>query len=123
MRRGFQPALEEIIVSTRHPAFEKRSYRSAGVLRDLELHGPAGLLLDDNAARLYVSAGRHIANLQPDEVAAPELAVDCEVEEDERPHFAFNLEPYPARPDLVHFQRWLLTGQLAGGQTSRPRCS
>jgi hypothetical protein len=66
MRRGFQPALEEIIVSTRHPAFEQRRYRSAGVLRDLELHGPAGLLLDDHAACLHVSASRHIANLQPD---------------------------------------------------------
>jgi hypothetical protein len=60
-----------------------------------------------------VSACCDVANLQPDEVAAPELAVDCKIEEDEVSHIAVKFKPGPDRPDLFHFQRRLLTGQLA----------
>lgn len=50
MGRRFQPALEEIIVGPRHAAVEQGGDRSTGILRDLELNGAAGLLLDDYAA-------------------------------------------------------------------------
>jgi len=60
----------------------------------------------------------HIANLQPDEVAAPELAIDRKIENDEVSHIAVEFKPGPDRPDLLHFQSWLLTGQLAGIQSA-----
>ena len=71
-------------------------------------------------ARLHVSAGRDIANLQPEEGAAPELAVDCEVEEDEISYIALKLTPGADRPDLLHLQIWLLTRQFASRQTATP---
>jgi len=47
---------------------KKRADRTARILRDLELNGPAGLFPDDHAARLRLPARREIPGFQPDRV-------------------------------------------------------
>ena len=53
------------------------------LVRQLEPHGPAGLLLPDGRAVHGVAARRHIVDADGDHIAAAQLAVDRKVEEGE----------------------------------------
>jgi hypothetical protein len=55
--------------------------RGSGLLGDLELHRPARFLLNDGRAVTDTTADADILDLQPHEIAAPEFAVDREVEQ------------------------------------------
>ena len=57
--------------------------RGSGLLSDLELHRTAGLLLNDGRAVTHPAADADIVDQQPHEIAAPEFAVDREVEQGE----------------------------------------
>lgn len=48
--------------------------------QQLELHGPAGLLLDDDRASAYLTAADEVADLDLDDVTSAQLAVDRQVE-------------------------------------------
>src|SRR5215472_6591707 len=74
-----------------------RLNRGSGLLGDLELHRPAGLLLNDGRAVTDPAANADIVDLQPHEIAAPEFAVDREVEQGEVAGSALHLEPNPDR--------------------------
>jgi hypothetical protein len=54
-----------------------------------------------------VSARSDVLDLDCDDVAAAELAVDCQIEHGEVPSAAFNLEFCPDRPDVFWSQRRL----------------
>ena len=77
--------------------------RGSGLLGDLELHRPARLLLNDGCAVTDPTADADILDLQPHEIAAPELAVDREVEQGEVAGSALHLEPDPDRPHVLRF--------------------
>ena len=49
-------------------------------LRDLELHRALRLVLHDDGARRHLVSMTHVPNLQSDEVASAQLAVDAQVE-------------------------------------------
>jgi len=49
-----------------------------GLLADLELHRPAGLLLNHGRSIANPPACAYVVDLHPNKVAAPELAVDGE---------------------------------------------
>jgi len=51
-----------------------------GLLGELELHRPAGLLLNHGRSNTNPPAGAQIVDLRPNKVAAPKLAVDGEIE-------------------------------------------
>jgi hypothetical protein len=51
------------------------------LIGDLELHGPAGFSLHDAGPRPSSPAKRHVIDPQSDQVAAPELAVERQVEQ------------------------------------------
>lgn len=85
----------------------------SGVLRDLKLDRPLGLLLDDDRASPHPAAGGHV-------FATAQLAVDCEVEQRQVAHTFFQFEPSADRPDLLHFERWFLTSELAAGDAAGP---
>jgi hypothetical protein len=75
--------------------------RGAGLLGDLELHRPARLLLDDGRAVTDPTADADIVDLQPHKIAAPEFAVDREVEQGEIAGSALHLESDPDRPHVL----------------------
>jgi hypothetical protein len=49
---------------------------STGLLGNLELHRPASFLLNDGRTITHSPASEHVIDPQPDEIAAPELAVE-----------------------------------------------
>jgi hypothetical protein len=53
---------------------------SAGLLGNLELHRPAGLLLNDGRTISNSPTSEHVIDPQTDEIAAPQLAVDPQIE-------------------------------------------
>jgi hypothetical protein len=83
----------------------------AGLLGDLELHRPAGLFLDDSRSIANSLAGEHIIASQPNEVAAPELTVDSQIEHRKIALAALYLEANTDGPDILRLQWALLTDQ------------
>ena len=67
------------------------------------VHRVASLLLNDGRAVTDPATDVDIADLQPHEIAAPELAVDREVEQGEVAGSALHLEPDPDRPHVLRF--------------------
>ena len=58
------------------------------------------------------SSVRHVAHPQANEVAASELAVDCQVEHGEVTDFVRVLQMNTDGPDVLGFERCLLPNQL-----------
>ena len=92
---------------------------STGLLGNLELHRPAGLLLHDGRAIANPPTGEHVIDPQADEIAAPELAVDRQIEHRKIASATLHLQPYSNGPDILRLQRALLTGQAS----SAPGCT
>jgi hypothetical protein len=82
-------------------------------LGDFEQDRPARLLLDRGATFANPAAGADIIDLQSDDVAAPELAVDRKVEQREVAFAALQLKPDPNCPDIFRLERALLADQAA----------
>jgi hypothetical protein len=68
------------------------------LLGDLELDRPPGLFLDHRPTVPHPAAGAYVINLQHDEVAAVQLAIDREVEQGEVALATLKLKPDPELP-------------------------
>jgi len=66
--------------------YEPSCKRLTGRIRQLERHRSAGLLLDDRRPQPYGSTEYDIADSQPHEITAAQLAVDCEIEHSQISH-------------------------------------
>jgi len=109
----------------RYPAREQESVRLqvifrdpvadgfAGLVGDLELDRAMRLLLHDDGSGQYVITLLDIAHAKSHEVAAAELAVDCQVEEGEIPGLLGELQAEPDGPDILQAQGRLLSKQLS----------
>src|ERR1700674_5725890 len=73
--------------------------RLARLLRHFEPHGSAGLLLPDSCSIDRASTRCNILDLESDDIAAPQLAVDGEVEHRQVSGTPVNLELGTDRPD------------------------
>jgi hypothetical protein len=85
----------------------------AGLLCYFELNRPTSFLLPDDCSVQGVPVGRQVIDLDGDNIAAPQLAVDCEVEQSKVPGAALELQfgsngPYVARPKR-RFRSYQLT--------------
>ena len=65
---------------------------------------PTGFSLDYRGAVLHSVSDANVAHPEPHEVAAPQLAVDGEIEQSEVASALFKLEPDANCPDLLWFQ-------------------
>jgi hypothetical protein len=70
------------------------------------------VLHNDGACRQLI-AMTHVPELHGDQVTAPKLAVDAQVEQGQLTHSVLYLEPYSKRPDVLDLERGLLTNDLA----------
>ena len=86
---------------------------STGLLGDLELHRPASLLLNDGRAIANSPASEYVIDPQPNEIAAPELAVDRQIEHRKIASATLHLQPYSNCPDILRLQRALLADQAS----------
>ena len=96
--------------ATRHPADINRNGRptSIGTGGRLQSECPADIIGIRSRAVADPTADADIVDLQPHEIAAPEFAVDREVEQGEVAGSALHLEPDPDRPHVLRLQRALL---------------
>ena len=101
VRLSPQTAWEQISALVSVEGGEPLANSSTGLLRNLELHRPAGLLLNDGRAIANSPASKHVIDPQSDEIAAPELAVDGEIEHREIAFSTLQLKPYPDCPDIL----------------------
>src|SRR5215467_8051274 len=108
VRLRLDPAGKEVLGVPAANVGKPRLDRGSGLLGDLELHWPARFLLNDGRAVTDSTADADIVDLEPHEIAAPEFAVDREVEQGEVPGSALHLKPDPDRPHVLRLQRALL---------------
>jgi hypothetical protein len=87
--------------------------RCPALLREFELDRPAGLLLDDCRTVAQSPADAQIIDLQTDEVAPSQFAVDRQVEHCEVAPARVDLKPSPDIPDFLWFEGALLTNESA----------
>jgi hypothetical protein len=90
-----------------------RSQCNARLLSDLELDWASGFPLEDDGSGCNLPRTTDIVDAKTDQIAAPQLAVDREIEKRQTPYSSGQLEPNANRPDLPEFEWWFLTEQLA----------
>ena len=73
-------AWEGVVVETASSTFEPGEQTATGRLEELELNGAAGFLLDYDSSRANPGAADQVADLDLDDVAPAQLAVDREIE-------------------------------------------
>ena len=95
--------------------------RGSGLLGDLKLHRTARLLLNDGRAVTDPAADADIGDFKPHQIAAPEFAVDREVEQGEVAGSTLHLEPDPDRPHVLRLQRALLPNEAPFATNRRYR--
>jgi len=103
-----KPAGEQEVLRLLSGLLDPRLQCVPGGLRDLELHWALGLVLHDDGACRHLVAMTDIPDLERDEIAAAQLAVDAQVEEREFAHPALHLEADAQRPDVLELERCLL---------------
>ena len=113
VRPGVKPAREQEGAADHLRPLHPLRDRSSGVFRDFELNGAARLALDDRYAFADTIADNELGDPQTDEVAAPQLAVDGEIEQSEIARVAREFEARTDRPDLFRQQRPFLANEPA----------
>ena len=108
-----QTAREQILALASIERHEPLADSSTGLLGDLELHRPASLLLNDGRAIANSPASEYVIDPQPNEIAAPELAVDRQIEHRKIASATLHLQPYSNCPDILRLQRALLADQAS----------
>jgi hypothetical protein len=113
VRLGSETAREQVAPI---PEFDLRQPvmdRGPSLLRDFELDWSPCLFLNHSATVPHPAAGAYVVDLQADEIAASELAVDRKVEQGEISFLALQLKPNPNCPDIFRLERALLPDQAA----------
>jgi hypothetical protein len=87
--------------------------RGPGLLHDFELDRSPCLFLDHGATVSHPAAGAYVVDLQADEIATSELAVDREVEQGKISLPTLQLKPNPNGPNIFRLERALLADQAA----------
>ncbi len=108
MGRSAHPARKQELVGPKLCLVDPGKNGLPGLFRDLELHRAVGFLLHDDRSGRHPIALRHIANPQPDEITAAQLAVDGQVEKSKVPNSIGQLKADPDPPKLFQLEWELL---------------
>jgi hypothetical protein len=98
MRLLAETAREEVLTPYPTETGQPISDSASGLLGDFELNRSARLFLDYRRSIANPPARAHVVNFEPNKVAAPQLAVNGQIEHREIAFAAFELEPHPDRP-------------------------
>ena len=93
MKRVVDPAGTLEVLRFQPGQLDPGLHRVSGGWRYLELNGALGLVLDDDGACRHLVAVAHVPDLEADQVASAQLAIDAEVEEGQFPNPVFYLQP------------------------------
>lgn len=111
---GTDPALEHEIIDGAAPSQQPCCEARAGVRGNFKLHGPPGLPLNDHCAVTNFGSGHEVADLELHQIAAPQLAVDREVEQGSVAQPLLAIKEEPDRPNLLLRERPLGADGPAG---------
>jgi hypothetical protein len=108
------PAGKDIVVHCAAPPFKPRQQAGPSVWKQFELNRPTCFLLHHDRTRSDLPAGDKVADLHLHQVAAPEFAVDRQVEQRPISQAAALIEVKSDLPYLLRFQRALRADGLSG---------
>src|SRR5271165_6351289 len=106
-------AREDVRASIRRSRVQPLLQRGAGLLHDLELNGPAGLVLDNRRPITHAPACGDVVDPKANEIAAAQLAIDGEIEQRQIARVVLHLKPDTNGPDLFRPQGTLLADEAA----------
>src|SRR6266702_8065027 len=95
-----QPTWKQKVRSLQSSRFDPGIETFTGLLRDLELDRPLGLLLHDCSPGGHVAPVTDVLHLQPRKIARSQLAINCEIEHRELTNVRRHLQSRPDRPDF-----------------------
>jgi hypothetical protein len=116
------PTWEGVVVQHPTATLQPNQYAGSRRFKQLELYGPAGLLLHHNSPAPHPPAADKVSYPDLDDVAAPQLAVDGEVKQRSVAKPPLTVEPEPYGPNLRRLQSSLPADDPAsvpGAPTSR----
>jgi len=113
MRRLRQATGEQIVLRRQICHLDPCRDGRPGRLGQFELHRTLGFSLHDHRTGQYLVAMRHVPNMQIQQIAATQLAVDRQVEQGQVASLVLILEVDSDGPDVLGFEWWLLADQLA----------
>jgi hypothetical protein len=108
-----EAAWDEVVFRTQTCLLDPNGHGVPRGLGDLELHPSRGPLVHDDGPRGDAVAVADVADLQPDEIASTQLALDIKIEQREISCSAKQLKLDADRPDFFELERRLLANQLA----------
>jgi hypothetical protein len=85
----------------------------------VELNRPPGFLLYDHRTIANSGACNKIANLDPDEIAASQFAIDSEIKQGSIPHLPVSIQHEANSPDFLRLKR-PLRSELSSRIPCRP---
>jgi hypothetical protein len=98
-------ARKDEVVERTSSAFEPSEDAAAGRLKELELNGATGLLLNNDCSRANPATTDNLSDLDFNDVAPAKLTVDREIEQRMVAQSALSIQPEPDSPDLLRLQR------------------
>src|SRR5665213_3581031 len=98
------PARENVVIERAPAALQPSQDAGSRRFKQLELYGPACLLLHHDRTHSDLAAADEVADANLDYVAASQLAIDGKVEERPVTEPSFTVEPEPYRPHLLRLQ-------------------
>ncbi len=98
------PARKDEVDERTSSAFEPSEDAGAGRLKELELNGATGLLLNNDRSRANPAATDKLADLYFNDITSTQLTVDREIEHCTVAQPAFSIQPEPDSPDLLRLK-------------------
>jgi len=108
------PAGKDIIVHRTAAPIQPSQQARPSVRQQFELNGPSRLLLHHDCPRSDLSAADNVADLHLHQIAAPQLAIDRQIEKRQISWAAALIEVKTDFPDLLWLQSPLCTRDLPG---------
>lgn len=119
---SIDPAWKCEVVNAAASPFEPGEQAGSRIGGDFELNWSSRFLLDDHRSRADGGSRHKRADFDFDQVAAPELAVQRQVEESSISHPTFTIKKEADRPNLFDLQS-AFSANLPAGVPRWPSCS
>src|SRR6516225_595624 len=111
--RFANPARKQVVVPRELGLIDPCRDGVTGRRCDFELNRPMGLLLHDRCPVRDLAPVADFIDFELQKIASPQLAVDAQIEEGQFASTMFELQADAKRPDLLAFERRLLSDDLS----------
>jgi hypothetical protein len=102
---GSYTTSRDITAIALRPNSQPSLHRLSGCLRQLEDNGSASLALHDGSSGPNAACQNHVSDAEVHQIATPQLAVDCEIEQREIAYAVLVSELGADRPYIFRLER------------------